>query len=432
MIYDFFVENIKQKALIGKKSSVLCCVSGGADSMTLLDLFLRFFKDDKSKLQVAHVNHNLRGDYSLRDQKFVEEFCQKNDIIFHCKSLNIKQLAEDEGLSIEDCGRKYRYAFFRQIASGMKDCKIALAHNLDDQAETVLMRIIRGTGIDGLEGIHEKDGDIIRPILHVSREDIESYVELNSIEYVQDHTNFENDYTRNKIRNILIPQIETEYNPQFKLALVKLSKIAADENKLKSSYIDRIFHESIVKSTKNSLYLGVLRLSMMEDYEKIEIIRKSIEVLRGSLYGFDYSHFEEFRKLMHSTTGKEMTIQGINVSVSFGNLIVRNVIKNDLNKDITIFHSGTYYVNGFTIEIGLKDSQVIIRRRKDGDKIFSRSKNRKLKDYLIDKKIDKFLREYLPIIEKDNEILAVGNIYKNYSLLNEYDIKIKINGGKYV
>jgi len=171
---------------------------------------------------------------------------------------------------------------------------------------------------------------------------------------------------------------------------------------------------------------------MMETYEQTEILRKSIEVLNANLYGFDYSHFDEFMKIMKSNTGKEMTIQGINVSASFGNLIVRKIVKNDLDRNINIYHSGTYYVNGFTIEIGIHDCKLIIRRRKDGDRIYSRSKNRKLKDYLIDKRIDKFMRDYLPIIEMDDKILAVGTIYKNHNLLNEHDIKIKINGGKYV
>lgn len=432
MLYESFVDNIEANNLISTENPILACVSGGADSMTMLHLLMRYYGDNMDKIMVAHLNHNLRGDDSYRDENFVRKFCEKNNLNFFSESLDIKTLASEQGISIEDCGRKYRYKFFRSISSKHENCKIALAHNLDDQAETVLMRIIRGTGVDGLIGIKESDGDLVRPLLKISREDIEKYIAENDIDFVQDMTNFENDYTRNKLRNELIPSIESIYNPSFKKALLKLSNLASNDVQLKNKYTDDLFNKALIKENQYIIYLDGYQLSQMKDYEQSEILRKSIEKINGDVYGFDYTHIEEFKKIINSHTGKEMTIQNIVVSLSYGNLLIFKKQRNDLDVNIFANEDIEVAINGYKVCLHGQQVKFIIRKRKDGDKLYIKGKYKKLKDFLIDKKIDKIFRDYIPIVEVDGEILAVGDMYINNNLSSKYGIKAYVNGGIYV
>lgn len=428
-MYQKFVDNISKKNLIQKKDKILACVSGGADSMSMLHMLIKYFDNDKSRIEVAHFNHQLRGKYSKRDAEFVGDFCRKNSIKFHLKSMDIEKLARDEKLSIEECGRKYRYDFFYDIIKDYDNCKISLAHNLDDQAETVLMRIIRGTGIDGLIAIKEKDGKIIRPLLNISRKEIEDYIVNEHIEFVQDHTNFENDYTRNKIRNELIPLIEKNFNPAFKDALIKLSVHAHNDKRIRNIYIEKLYYELIVDEKNSSIYIDKKLFNDLERFVQLQVIRFTILKLRGNLLGFDLAHFIEFLNLRNSKEGKEVVINDISVSTSKKHLIIKQIKENPLDTSISINGSGNIEINGFSISYNLDESQGLIRKRKNGDRIYYKNKYRKLKDYFINKKIDMADRDFYPIIEIDGSIIAVANLYKNQSVMDELKIRVNVEGG---
>lgn len=428
-MYQKFVDNIIEKNLIQDDDKVLACVSGGADSMSMLHMLIKYLKCDTSRLEVAHFDHQLRGEYSKRDADFVKEFCRDNNIVFHLMTMDIKKQSEIEKLSIEECGRKYRYKFFYEIVNNQSDFKIALAHNLDDQAETVLMRIIRGTGIDGLVAIKEKDGRIIRPLLGICRREIEEYIQSEGIEFVQDHTNFENDYTRNKIRNVIIPLIEKNINPSFKSALVTLSSHARDEKMMRDEYINGIFAKLLQRDAKYSIHLDKKEFNSLEEYVQLNLLRFAILRLKGNLQGFDYAHYKEFLNLTRSDQGKEIVINDISASVSYESFIIKNIKSNPLDLACPIQGEGLLNVNGFDIDYDLLSYQAIIRKRKNGDRIFSRGKDRKLKDFFIDNKIDLADRDFYPIVEIDDEIIAVGNVYRNNKAIDRMKIKININGG---
>ena len=218
--------------------SLLLAVSGGADSMAMLNIFETLSGKFKWRITVAHLNHCLRGSESDQDQELVTTFCSHNNIPCFTENIDVKSLAQNNNLSIETAARKARYDFFYRLCLEQGCSYIITAHHSSDNAETILQRIIRGTGLKGLAGIASKrieefDGNMItifRPMLNVSRAEIEEYVQTNEISYRHDSSNFEVDFTRNKLRNILIPELKEQYNNAIVDSLLTLGKIASDSD----------------------------------------------------------------------------------------------------------------------------------------------------------------------------------------------------------
>lgn len=207
------METITQHNLFQNGDSVVVGVSGGADSIMLLHI-LNSLKDNYNlSLKVAHVNHKIRKGDAEKDAAFVELVCKEMGIPFYLKEINIPKMSKELGMSEEEAGHFARYAFFRELAGD--NGKIATAHNANDNVETVLMNLMRGTTLQGLQGIAYKNGNIVRPILGISRTEIEEYLSENGLTHITDKTNFEDVYTRNKIRLNLIPYIESAFNGNF-------------------------------------------------------------------------------------------------------------------------------------------------------------------------------------------------------------------------
>lgn len=210
-------------------------LSGGADSVCLISVLSMIVHDyieeigHEIRITAVHVNHGIRGEEAQRDETFAKRTADSMGIELVCFNLEIPKMAKQEGISQESAGRIARYRCFRQVAAdrGMTDYRIAVAHHMDDQAETVLMHIIRGSGMAGLNGMRAVSGDIIRPLLCVTREEILSYLKDNGLSYVTDSTNLDNEYTRNMVRNCLIPSME-KLNPQLKTALNNLAKDSSE------------------------------------------------------------------------------------------------------------------------------------------------------------------------------------------------------------
>ena len=209
-VKEFIIEN----SLINKDDKVLVALSGGPDSVCLLHCLYSLKEDFNIKIGAAHVNHMLRGQDSLEDKEYSRKLCESLDIDFYSKEIDINKIAKNKGISIEMAGREARYNFFEEIRKTYNYNSIAVAHNENDQAETIIMNLMRGTGIEGLCGIRPKrNGNIIRPILCLSRLEIEKYCIENNLNPRIDKTNLENIYSRNKIRLELIPYMKDNFNP---------------------------------------------------------------------------------------------------------------------------------------------------------------------------------------------------------------------------
>ncbi|MBO4235280.1 MAG: tRNA lysidine(34) synthetase TilS [Firmicutes bacterium] len=262
---------IEKYSMLTEGMSVVIGFSGGPDSLCLFDLLLDLKDELGLNLYPVHINHNLRGEASDSDQRFCEEFAHENRLTLRVFTFDCKAAAEKEGITTEEAGRNFRYESFLEVAAEAKsvhpeaDVAIAVAQNADDQAETVLMRILRGTGVDGLSGIPYKrpatrkrdvaDGqaaagdrtavNIIRPLLDIYRKEILEFCKEKNLEPCIDQTNDEPLYSRNKLRLELIPKLEKDYNPNVKEALLRLAAAAADDRTMLESLAESIYKDEV-------------------------------------------------------------------------------------------------------------------------------------------------------------------------------------------
>lgn len=217
---------VEKYGLLEKGDSVIVALSGGADSTALLSVFVSLKEKYNLSIYAAHINHNIRGDEAKRDENFCKILCKKFNTELFIKSVDVPTLAKQQKISEELCGRNVRYAFFEELSQ--KLCaKIATAHTASDNAETLIFNIARGASLTGLSAIPPKRGNIIRPLIELSRGDIESYCEENNLEYVTDSTNLADDYTRNYIRHNIIPCLK-KLNPSFERTALGLSENAGE------------------------------------------------------------------------------------------------------------------------------------------------------------------------------------------------------------
>ncbi|MBQ6530500.1 MAG: tRNA lysidine(34) synthetase TilS, partial [Clostridia bacterium] len=230
MILNRIKKYIETNELLQRGDKVLVGLSGGADSVCLTHALQSLSEQLGIEVYTAHVNHGIRGEEAVRDEEFAKSFSEKLGISCFTARLNIPEDARQKSISEETAGRIARYDFFNRIAAENRLTKIATAHNRNDNAETLLMNFMRGSTVKGLGGIPVRRGNIVRPILCLTRAEIEEYCRENSLEYVTDSTNNETIYTRNKIRRELIPLIERTYNPNFVTTATENAVLTAEDN----------------------------------------------------------------------------------------------------------------------------------------------------------------------------------------------------------
>ena len=244
-----FLDTIKENNLINKGDVIVVGVSGGPDSITLLTCLNKYKDYLGIEIISAHINHLIRKD-STEDEQYVENMCKNMGIKCYVKRADVEKIAKEQKKGSEEVGRKIRYDFFDEVARKENANKIAIAHNMKDNAETMLLNIIRGSGLTGLEGIQaEEYGKYIRPLINCTREEIEEYCEKNNLQPRIDSTNKENIYRRNIIRNKLLPQLQ-ELNPNIVESLSNLSKIVKVQNMHIKNEVENIYNR-IATETPN-------------------------------------------------------------------------------------------------------------------------------------------------------------------------------------
>ena len=241
------LQTIKKYNLIENGDSIVIGVSGGPDSICLLHVLNELKNELNFKISVAHINHMIREEAD-DETEYVKEFCENLGIECYIKRIDVVKIANNLKRGTEETGRQIRYEFFDEILEKTASNKIATAHNNNDKVETILMNILRGSGTSGLKGIEAiRDNKYIRPLIETSREEIEKYCEENNLNPKIDKSNNENIYTRNKVRNIVIPYIKQEFNPNILKTINRLSEVATEENE----YLNKITQE-----TFNKIYVG--------------------------------------------------------------------------------------------------------------------------------------------------------------------------------
>ena len=290
-------------------------MSGGPDSITLLDVLLKIQKEIKFNIVVAHINHMIRKE-AIDDQKYVEEFCKNRKIPCFVKQVEIQDIAKKQKIGTEEAGRKIRYEFFDEILKQTNSNKIATAHTKNDNVETVLMNIIRGTGTSGLKGIEViRENKYIRPLLNCKRNQIEEYCKKNNLKPRIDKTNMENIYTRNKVRNLLIPYIQKEFNPNIIEAIDRLSKISKEENQFIEDKTIQAYKEILIEETKEQITLDLKKFNVLELVIKNRIVLYTINRLFGSSSGIEKIHIEDIIKLCSNNIGNKFLIPNKKVKI---------------------------------------------------------------------------------------------------------------------
>lgn len=299
---------IRKFNLIENNDKIVLGVSGGPDSISMLDILKKIKKDNSNKLEfnivVAHINHMIRKE-AKKDEFYVKKYCEKNDIEFYSKSIDVKKLANTNKIGTEEAGRKARYEFFNEILEKTHSNKIAIAHNKNDSAETIIMNIIRGSGISGLKGIEPRRGKLIRPLIECERKIIESYCEENNLNPRIDKTNFENEYTRNKIRNIVIPYIKKEFNPNIINTLERLSNLVKEEEEYIEKQVINIYNNILVEEKEKEITLSLKIFNAQEKVIKSRLILYTITKLLGNSQGIEKIHIEDIIKLCNNNIGNK-------------------------------------------------------------------------------------------------------------------------------
>ena len=234
------IDTIKRYNLIQGGDKLVLGVSGGPDSISMLNILNEIKDEYKFEIYVAHINHMIREEAD-EDEKYVQDYCQKNNIECYVKRIDVQQVANIEKIGTEEAGRNIRYEFFEEVLQKVGANKIAVAHNKNDKIETIIMNLLRGSGLLGLKGIEPiRDNKYIRPLIECERQEIEQYCEQHRLNPRIDKTNFENDYTRNKIRNIVIPYIKKEFNPNIIETMDRFSRVATEESNLLELQVQEI------------------------------------------------------------------------------------------------------------------------------------------------------------------------------------------------
>lgn len=402
------------------KNSVLIGLSGGADSVALLHIMCALSVKYGFQVSAAHVNHGLRGDDAVNDEEFSAELCERLGVKCYVLRADVRERAKTNGVSEELAGREIRYDFFTKIMAEQGIEYTATAHHKNDNAETLVMNFMRGSGIGGLSGIPCIRGRFIRPLLGVTRNEIEEYCVENGLGYVTDKTNFENNYTRNKIRNILIPLIQREFNPNFTETVTANAEIIRSDEEYLNDVAKREYDNVVDGDGADIEKLNNLHYAIAS-----RIIRKMIENVCGiaDISSAAVSGVGEICK--KNKTGLYASVtSGVTARTEYGKLIIERDTGECEDFSYTINIGERVFIPqlGYTVSVEYADKRendggryfsvpygvghIIVRNRRNGD-VFNpsgMSGMKKVKDYMINEKIPRSKRSRVGIVEIDGKI----------------------------
>lgn len=317
MLKEKVLETIKKYNLIKNGEKIVVGVSGGPDSICLINILNEIKQEGIIELElvVCHINHLIREEAG-EDEEFVQKYCEEKQIPFFAKHIEVEKIARTRKIGTEEAGREERYNFFREILEKTNANKIATAHTKNDNSETVLMNIIRGSGVAGLKGITPiRDEKYIKPLIESTREEIEEYCEEKKLNPRYDKTNNENIYTRNKIRNILIPLIKEEFNPNIIETIDRLSNLAKKENEYLEEMTIKIYKENVIKEEKKEIILKLKEFNEQNEIIKGKIILYTIKKLLGTNNGISKVHIDDIIKLCKNNIGNKYLTPNKNIKI---------------------------------------------------------------------------------------------------------------------
>jgi len=423
--------------MLPRGGAVICAVSGGADSVCLLHILKELAPSRGFELYAAHFNHCLRGEESDRDEHFVRELCRNWGVKLFCRSGDVKGYSEKSGVGIEEAARILRYEFFAEIAGSIPDSRVATAHNADDNAETVLMNLARGAGLKGLCGIPPVRDIYIRPLLCMSRKEIVAYLDACDLEHVEDSTNAESVYTRNRLRHEVIPVLKS-INPAFAESVTETSELVREDEKLLT-----VLSEQAVPFETDKAGRTVLDIQKLKNCE-YPLAARAVRRAAARLGCYPAAvHVKAVLEIADAQTPSARTLLPGNVMVSreYERLIFTPAGENEpLEETLIVWGEWTEIPGaGMKVYFGSKDDDigacdeifllsekdisgsVNVRARRTGDRICldRRQGGKTLKKLFIEKKIPANCRENIPIIADNEKILAIPGLGRSAELSPE-------------
>ena len=436
MVIEKIKQTIERENLIENKDKILVALSGGPDSVCLLHALKKLETYYNIKIYAAHLNHKIRGIEAQKDALYAAKLCDELDVPFFVKAIDVPAYAKEKKMTLEEAARKLRYDMLFEVKNRIGAKKIAVAHNLDDQAETVIMRLIRGTGITGLKGMDYKRVDgVIRPLMDTSKANIVSYCDENKLNPRIDHTNLETEYTRNKIRLKLLPFIEQEFSANIKDTISRMANVLREDSDYLEAEAQRIFEEQVLENTNETIKLDIEELKGTHSSLVKRLIRMAIKTLAGTLEGIDNVHIEDILSLIKNSKNQlklnlpkglivYKTTDGLIFTfeeISFENVNYNYILKPDgyiqideigmrieskiMSKERCIALPTGQYTKAFDYDKIKGD--LIVRSRLDGDRMkpMGLGGTKKLKDIFIDLKIPREKRNSIAVLSDDKGIL---------------------------
>ncbi len=432
-ILKVFQKFIKREFLIQPDDKIIVAVSGGIDSTVLLYLLKKISAKYNLTTLAVHVNYHLRGEESDGNEKFVKNLCYKWGIPLVTHHVEIKEKS-----NLESKARNIRFSIFRDLLQKYEFQKIALGHNKNDQAETLLLNLFRGSGVGGMKGITQKSKDIIRPLLIFTRNEITEFANQNNIEFSEDSSNLNLIFDRNKIRHQIIPEIEKSLNPKVVDKMSQSANIFQQTDSFLHTYCEEVFPDIVKKVDKDYFILNLNKL-INKDIILFYLARKIFGLLTNSEQDFFTVHFNAIIDLTRSTEGKYIQLpKGVfaikdKQFLSFTksppvfefndyhrqiNKTSRRILFKDHYISISELKSIPIHGYKFTqkntcyIDLNKVKFPLTIRYRQPGDRFVPLGMHnpKKLKNFFIDSQIPRFERDKIIIIEDQNQIIWIAGI----------------------
>lgn len=417
---------------------IVVAVSGGADSVALLHALHSLREAHALDLHVAHLDHGLRGDAGEKDARFVGGLASSLSLPFTTEPRDVAQYRKTHKLSLEDAARRVRHRFLEDVADAVGAQHIALGHTADDQAETVLLQLVRGTGLAGLRGMRPRRERIIRPLLEAGRPEIESYLEELGASFVVDETNLDLAFARNRMRHEILPLLREHFNPRVVEAVARTAGLVDDVDHWVDSTVEKILADSTLQRDGEGLRLRVTALTRIPQFLRLTVVLRAVEEVFGEPSGLESKHLLAVDQLLRPSTARgEVTLPNGIRACRRGDDLELTRKKGDRGQDweMEIEVPGSLHAPGSGIEILFETAErrpleggtpftppyeayldldalrppLILRNRRDGDRFhpLGAPGSRKLKDFFIDEKVPRESRDGVPLLVDQEGIICV-------------------------